>query len=326
MSRKVKLVALRFTWMEQHIPDTNCIYNCSSLQPSSPTVGLRRRRKLLDIFSYESPRKAGYHALSIEPGEITSKPEELEPPLRPIQLSPRASVQEAKPPSENPFKSRLSDSMETEAKPEAVSVSMSGPSAVQKTVFDVLGICCPSEVPLIHRILEPIAGVLEVSVNVPAKTTTVSYDPDLATDLQLVKALNEARLDARLHARGQVRPLQKWPRWNVVLCGVFLAVSFVKYAYPPMKWMALASVALGLPPILLKSIAALRNLVLDINALMTIAVGGALALGDYEEAASVVFLFAIADWLEGRTSERVSVCTGVRRLNLTRSHLLGCPS
>lgn len=182
-----------------------------------------------------------------------------------------------------------------------------GAPAVQKTVYDVLGICCASEVALIHRILQPIPGVLEIYVNVPAKTTTVSYDPTVATDLQLVKALNEARLDARIHARGQVRVLQKWPRWNVLLCGAFLAISFIKYAYGPMKWVALASVAFGLPPILLKSISALHNLVLDINALMTIAVAGALALGDFEEAASVVFFFAIADWLEGRTSERVSI-------------------
>jgi Zn2+/Cd2+-exporting ATPase len=43
---------------------------------------------------------------------------------------------------------------------------------------------------------------------------------------------------------------------------------------------------------------------LDINVLMVIAVIGAIALGDWTEAASVVFLFAIAQWLEVRTMER----------------------
>src|SRR4029453_16000613 len=43
---------------------------------------------------------------------------------------------------------------------------------------------------------------------------------------------------------------------------------------------------------------------LDINALMVIAVVGALVLGDWAEAASVVFLFAIAQWLEVRTLGR----------------------
>ena len=37
---------------------------------------------------------------------------------------------------------------------------------------------------------------------------------------------------------------------------------------------------------------------LDINFLMTVAVGGALALQDVTEATSVVVLFSLADWLE----------------------------
>ena len=48
----------------------------------------------------------------------------------------------------------------------------------------------------------------------------------------------------------------------------------------------------------------IRRRALDINVLMVIAVAGALALGDWLEAASVVFLFAIAQWLEVRTLER----------------------
>jgi Cd2+/Zn2+-exporting ATPase len=43
---------------------------------------------------------------------------------------------------------------------------------------------------------------------------------------------------------------------------------------------------------------------LDINALMVIAVTGALFIGQWEEAAMVVFLFAVAQWLESRSVER----------------------
>lgn len=38
------------------------------------------------------------------------------------------------------------------------------------------------------------------------------------------------------------------------------------------------------------------------------AVGGAIGLGDYLEAGSIVFLFTLADWLESRSSDKVS-CT-----------------
>ncbi len=47
-----------------------------------------------------------------------------------------------------------------------------------------------------------------------------------------------------------------------------------------------------------------RARVLDINVLMIIAVAGAVLLGDWMEAAAVVWLFGIAQWLEGRSATR----------------------
>ena len=47
-----------------------------------------------------------------------------------------------------------------------------------------------------------------------------------------------------------------------------------------------------------------RSRTLDINTLMVVAVVGALLLGEWLEAAAVVFLFAVAQWLEVRTLER----------------------
>ena len=53
-----------------------------------------------------------------------------------------------------------------------------------------------------------------------------------------------------------------------------------------------------------RALASLRAGVLDINVLMVIAVGGAMALGEWSEAASVVFLFALAQLLEARAMDR----------------------
>ena len=47
-----------------------------------------------------------------------------------------------------------------------------------------------------------------------------------------------------------------------------------------------------------------RTRVLDINVLMVIAVAGAAALGDWLEAATVVWLFGVAQWLEARSIDR----------------------
>ena len=46
---------------------------------------------------------------------------------------------------------------------------------------------------------------------------------------------------------------------------------------------------------------------------MVIAVAGAIALGDRLEAVSVVFLFAVAQWLEVRTLERARLATAEKR-------------
>src|SRR6185503_21123529 len=53
-----------------------------------------------------------------------------------------------------------------------------------------------------------------------------------------------------------------------------------------------------------RALHAARSLALDINVLMLVAVAGAMILGEWGEAASVVFLFALAQLLEARAMDR----------------------
>ncbi|KAK9097727.1 hypothetical protein Syun_024772 [Stephania yunnanensis] len=176
----------------------------------------------------------------------------------------------------------------------------------QKSYFDVLGICCTSEVPLIEKILRPLDGVHEVSVIVPSRTVIVIHDNLLISQTQIVKALNQARLEANIRAYGEEKHEKRWPSPYTIVCGLLLAVSFFKYFFHPLKWVALGAVAVGLPPIIFRSIAAIRNFTLDINILLLIAVGGSIALGDYWEAGTIVFLFTIAEWLQSRASQKAN--------------------
>ena len=68
--------------------------------------------------------------------------------------------------------------------------------------------------------------------------------------------------------------------------------------------MALASIALAGLPTLRKGLTALRTLTLNINLLMSTAVIGAAAIGQWPEAAVVVFLFAVAELIEAHSLER----------------------
>lgn len=71
-----------------------------------------------------------------------------------------------------------------------------------------------------------------------------------------------------------------------------------------LKWVALVSIAFGIPPIALKAFRTLRRYQFDTNCLMFFASVGAVALQDFEEAAAVVFLFALSEWLEVRATSR----------------------
>ena len=64
------------------------------------------------------------------------------------------------------------------------------------------------------------------------------------------------------------------------------------------------SVGLGGVHTVRRAALSVRTGVLDINVLMLIAVAGAMLLGEWSEAASVVFLFALAQLLETRAMDR----------------------
>lgn len=177
---------------------------------------------------------------------------------------------------------------------------------LQRSHFDVLGICCSSEVPLIENILKPLEGIKQISVIVPTRTLIVVHDSLLISQLQIVKALNEARLEANIQLNGKGISKKKWPSPFAIASGLLLTASFLKYVYHPLRWLAIAAVAAGIFPILLKAISAIRHLRIDVNILAIIAVVGTIAMDDYMEAGSIVFLFSIAEWLESRASHKAN--------------------
>ena len=64
-----------------------------------------------------------------------------------------------------------------------------------------------------------------------------------------------------------------------------------------LKFTGLLSVLFGLPPVALKAYRTVRRGQFDANCMMVLAAIGASGLGEYEEAASVSFLFAISEFL-----------------------------
>ncbi|KAK9217462.1 hypothetical protein WN943_006089 [Citrus x changshan-huyou] len=56
---------------------------------------------------------------------------------------------------------------------------------LKKNYFEVLGLCCSSEVPLVERILNSLNGVEEISVIVPTKTVIVVHDTRRISDTKI---------------------------------------------------------------------------------------------------------------------------------------------
>lgn len=56
---------------------------------------------------------------------------------------------------------------------------------LHKSYFDVLGICCPSEVPLVEKLLRPLPGVRTVTVIVPSRTVIVLHDAAATSPAQI---------------------------------------------------------------------------------------------------------------------------------------------
>ncbi|MGM0586033.1 MAG: heavy metal translocating P-type ATPase, partial [Pseudomonadota bacterium] len=102
----------------------------------------------------------------------------------------------------------------------------------------------------------------------------------------------------------------------VAATGVLLAAAWGASLFLPpaaSAWVFGAACLLGLVPVARRAVAALRQgQPFTIEMLMTLAAGGALAIGAQAEAAMVVFLFAVGEMLEGVAAERAR--SGIRAL------------
>jgi Zn2+/Cd2+-exporting ATPase len=95
----------------------------------------------------------------------------------------------------------------------------------------------------------------------------------------------------------------------IVLSGAALSIGFAMQwgGFPSAAYLptfAVSILAGGIPTVR-RAVSGARVLTLDINVLMLLAVIGAIAIGQWEEGATVIFLFAFAQLLEVRSMARV---------------------
>jgi len=94
--------------------------------------------------------------------------------------------------------------------------------------------------------------------------------------------------------------------FNVILSGIcwFVSMLSIVEGWEDLKYAGIASVVFGIPPVAMKAWRTFRRCQFDANCMMVVAAFGALGLGEFDEAASVAFLFAVSEFLEARATSR----------------------
>lgn len=167
---------------------------------------------------------------------------------------------------------------------------------------------CPTEEQLIRSKLDTLTDISAVEFNLMRRQLTVSH-AEHALD-SIVQGLRSLGFNPEIQHDDHNTALPvKQPIWPLAVAGLAATGAEV------LEWTNVAAhgwvVLLTLVvlatvgwPVLKKGWVAIRNGNLNINALMTIAVTGALFIGHWPEAAMVTFLFALAEWIESKSLDR----------------------
>jgi len=179
-----------------------------------------------------------------------------------------------------------------------------------ESTFKIEGMDCHEEVAILERRLKRLTGLEALDADVIGQRLRIKYDAAKLSTGSIAEAVAQTGMRAWLeHEEPAPATASATSRLRLlVLSGIAFALGVAASwlgAPGSAIWIPfVSSIALGGVHTGRRAIASLRAGILDINVLMVIAVAGAIALGEWTEAASVVFLFALAQLLETRAMDR----------------------
>jgi len=197
--------------------------------------------------------------------------------------------------------------------PAPATAAATAQAPTQSSVLRIDGMDCPTEETLIRKRLAGLSGVSALRFDLLARTLTVAHAPghlpavlDALADIGMAGTLEQQE--------GAARTAASAPGWlaghrRLLLGGAaavaaeVVALSMGDTALPALG-LSLAAIGLAGTSTYRKGWIALRQHTLNINALMSLAVTGAVLIGQWPEAAMVMVLFAIAEAIEARSLQR----------------------
>ncbi len=199
---------------------------------------------------------------------------------------------------------------------------------MSETIFKVTGMDCAEETNALRQTVGALSGITDVTFNLLNGAMTVTAAEGVVDDRDIIAAVERAGMSARPVDDKQAGVSQSvaagfWPtHGRAVLCaasGIAVIAGFLSHwflhgslldalaeggrseshVFPVVSvGVYLIGVIAGGWFIFPKAVAALRRFRADMNLLMTIAVLGAIGIGEWFEAATVTFLFSLSFVLE----------------------------
>ncbi len=195
-----------------------------------------------------------------------------------------------------------------------------GEASATRAVYRIMNMDCPAEEALIRKKLDGMPGVEELEFHLMQRVLVVRHSlPGPEPIEEALRAIDMApeALDAAPSAATAPTTVIPWRKLGIA--ALFAAASEVVElcgswrVFPPelengALWLsallALLSVVLGGLGTYKKGWIAVSNGNLNMNALMSVAVTGALLIGHYPEAAMVMVLFNLSEAIEAKSLER----------------------
>jgi len=191
---------------------------------------------------------------------------------------------------------------------------------VATVIFQIRGMDCAEEVATLKKELRPMPGVQDLQFDIFNAKMTVTYSEDTIQPGELQAAVKRAGMRAEPWSEAPGHPppptlgARRGRMFLTLASGVLVAAGFVTHALmmgpraavsegaTPLPFVIKLLYAAGLVSgvwfVLPKAWLALRRLRPDMNLLMVVAVAGAILIGQWFEAATVAFLFALSILLE----------------------------
>ncbi|HEY2761636.1 MAG TPA: heavy metal translocating P-type ATPase, partial [Pirellulales bacterium] len=180
----------------------------------------------------------------------------------------------------------------------------------QTTTFNIPALDCPDELALIERRLRGVPGIARFVPDYLSRQLHVEFDPAQTDAASIVQIVSAAGFPAQIALPvSEMQPsaaadenVARPPRSMIAAGLLLLAAAVVRLIVGATIW-PIAALAIAATIVAGVSVAtaawrAIRLRGLDMNVLMTVAAAGAIGIGDYFEAATAMFLFAVSLWLE----------------------------